>query len=198
MPNFSIEHTDEDLVELYRKESHADAFEELCKRYTVPLYRFSVSFMRTGDDAEDVVQKTFIKMWKNLHTFDSSKKFSVWIYTIARRTALDEIKKRKTLSFSSLSREDELPFEETVEDVQAFTEESLANLRDVNAFEEILKTLPPEKAEIIFLKLYEDMTFEEIGEMTGRPMNTVKSVYRRSMEMVRNVLEEKYHVSAPK
>ena len=137
---------------------------------------------------------SFVKMWKSLRTFDTEKKFSVWMYTIARRTALDELRKRKIYLFSALSEEGETSFEDTLKDETAFTEKKLEDLRDVDAFETILKNMSEDKAEIIFLKLYEDMTFEEIAEATGRPMNTVKSVYRRALENVRKELVDTFHV----
>ena len=74
----------------------------------------------------------------------------------------------------------------------------LESTREVNAFEQVLATLSPEKSEIVFLKLYEDMTFEEISLLVDRPMNTVKSIYRRALEVVKKELEEKYHINAPK
>ncbi len=191
--------TDEDLVNLYRGKQDQHAFDDLCKRYTVPLFRYSMSFVRNKDDAEEIVQQTFIKVWKHLSRFDETKKFSVWIYTIARRTALDELKKKRPVSFSEMSKsEDDIPFADTLEDGTQSIIANLQNLREVGAFEEIVKKLSEDKAEIVFLKLYEDMTFEEIGEMTGRPMNTVKSVYRRALEIVRKELEEVYHITAPK
>ena len=189
---------DEELASLYIKGGNNKAFEDLCKRYTVALFRYSMSFVRNKDEAEDIVQKTFIKVWKNIHTFDTRKKFSVWIYVIARRTALDELKKRRTFSFSELSGEDSLPFEETLPSTLPTIERELQSLKNINAFEEILKKMEEGKAEILFLKLYEDLTFEEIGELTGRPMNTVKSVYRRSIEFVKKELVETYSISAPK
>ena len=198
MLNITFTKSDEELVSRYLADGHKESFELLCNRYTVPMYRFAMSFVKNKDEAEDIVQKTFIKMWKHIHTFDVSKKFSVWLYTIARRTALDELKKRKTFSFSSMSYEEDLPFDETLADPSAFTEKMLESTREVNAFEQVLATLSPEKSEIVFLKLYEDMTFEEISLLVDRPMNTVKSIYRRALEVVKKELEEKYHINAPK
>ncbi len=189
---------DEELAAVYVKEHSSKVFEELCKRYTVVLFRYSMSFVRNRDDAEEIVQKTFIKVWKNIHTFDITKKFSVWIYVIARRTALDELKKKRAFSFSELTGEESLPFEETLESTLPTIERELQNLKNVSAFEEIVQKLDEDKAEILFLKLYEDLTFEEIGDLTGRPMNTVKSVYRRALEFVRKELVETYHINAPK
>ena len=189
---------DEYLVKNYLDSGESVFFEVLCKRYTAPLFRYSMSFVRNKDEAEEIVQKTFIKIWKNLKTFDSEKKFSVWAYTITRRTAFDELKKRKTYAFSELTVGEGMSFEDTLEDISVSIEKSLQNLKDVNAFEEILSKMSEDKAEIVFLKLYEDMTFEEIGEMTGRPMNTVKSIYRRTLEEVRKRLVEDYQISAPK
>lgn len=188
---------DEELVSLYKDERSALAFEELCARYTVPLYRFSYTFAKERDLSEDIVQQTFVKMWKALSSFDTSKKFSVWVYTIARRTAIDELRKKKAFVFSALSDDDSVPFEETLKDDSAFTEQKFEELRDVDAFETVLKKLPEQKAEIIFLKLYEDMTFEEIAEALGKPMNTVKSAYRRTLLEIREELVTVYHVSYP-
>jgi RNA polymerase sigma-70 factor (ECF subfamily) len=191
--------TDEELVECFLMKQDTQSFEEICARYTAPLYRYAFSFVRNKDEAEDIVQQTFIKVWRKMRTFDMTKKFSVWIYTIARRTALDDLKKRKNISFSHMSGDEEdMPFEETLLDTSAGIIEKLESLREVDAFELIISAMPEEKSEIIFLKLYEDMTFEEIAETVGRPMNTVKSVYRRSLEIVKEELEKKYHIIAPK
>lgn len=198
MYSFNLQEKDEGLVRQYVESANRDSFEELCRRYIVPLYRYSMTFVKNKDEAEDIVQQTFIKMWKNIRTFDQNKKFSVWIYTIARRTALDELKKKRFFPFSQLSKEEDLPFEDTLADPAAFTERMLESVRDVDAFEQILNGMPQDKSEILFLKLYEDMTFDEISVTVGRPMNTVKSIYRRSLEVVRTELEQKYNVVAPK
>ena len=85
---------DEKLVTLYLQGDQT-AFEILVKRYTTPIYNFVGQFVGYGATAEDIVQETFIKVWKSLKKFDQTKKYKPWLYRIARNTAFDYLRKHK-------------------------------------------------------------------------------------------------------
>jgi RNA polymerase sigma-70 factor (ECF subfamily) len=136
--------------------------EELVKKYLTPVYSFVFRLVRDKDVAEDITQDTFIKAWKKI---DATQNVRAFLFTIARNLAYDYFRKNKDEYF-----EDELE----VPDTAPLAPELLDN-------EEIIKNIHHKHLELILLHDVEDMTFEEIANIVGRPMNTVKSQYRRAV-----------------
>ena len=94
-----FDQTDEEIIKLY-KNGEEWAFRLLIDRYTSPLYNFIARFIGQ-DNTPDLVQETFIKAWKNLNRFKIEKaSFKTWLFTIAKNTALDFLRKKKSLNFS--------------------------------------------------------------------------------------------------
>ena len=91
--------TDEQLTAKYLKKDEK-ALEELVKRYLPLIFGFVKKYTGNQDNASDITQEVFVKVWKNIKSFDQTKSFRTWIFTIAKRTAFDHLKKRKTVSFS--------------------------------------------------------------------------------------------------
>lgn len=161
------------------------SFEELVARYTKPIYNFTFRLTGNVQTAEDLVQETFIKVWKNLDKYDPKQSFRGWIFTIARNTTTDYLRKKKTVPFSVLSKEDDLPFEETLSDTTNLPNETLARLEDTESLEKILGTLPIDYQMVLLLHYQEGLTFEEIGDVVDKPPNTVKSWHRRALLALR-------------
>ncbi len=157
------------------------SFEKLVRRYTPQLYRFAYRLSGNVQAAEDATQETFIKVWKNLKKYDAKQPFRSWIFTIARNTVTDYLRKKKSLSFSVLSR-DESSFEDTLSDTDPLPEEQLVAIETTGELMSLLATLPEEYRTVLTLHYQEGMTFEEIGKVMGRPPNTVKSWHRRALQ----------------
>src|SRR3989344_5584327 len=95
--------TDEEVIVIY-KNSDEKAFKTLIARYATPLYNFTAR-LANKNDASDIVQEIFIKVWKNIGRFDERKaSFKTWIFTIARNTITDFLRKKKSLLFSDLAK----------------------------------------------------------------------------------------------
>ncbi len=176
-----------------------EALKSLVFLYTKPIYNFIYHICYEENEAKDITQETFIKVWKNLKKFNLNKEFKPWIFSIARNTTIDWIRKRKPLLFSSLddNEENTNSFEENIKDENILQEEILINeeesrnKRDI--LNEALKNISVNQRTIILLKNNEEMTFEEIASVLGKPMNTVKSQYRRGI-----IILKKYIENAPK
>jgi RNA polymerase sigma-70 factor, ECF subfamily len=183
---------DEEIIALYKK-GVEDAFKGLIDRYTPPLYNF-VARLTDQNNASDVVQETFIKVWKNLHNFDSSKaSFKTWLFTIAKNTATDFLRKRKSLLFSDMEKDmnsDESinSFSENIPDENLLPDEVLQKLQDSLLLNKVLDKLPIHYKIILVLHYQEDMTFNEIGKILNKPLNTVKSYHRRAIIELRKML----------
>ena len=187
--------SDEEIVLAY-KNGNAEAFKKLIEEYISSLYNFTAR-LTNRNDAEDIVQEIFIKVWKNLNSFDENKaSFITWIFTIAKNTTTDFLRKRKSLLFSDLEKgneEDMGSFAENIPAEDLMPDEELQILQektaDKNFLNEILDKIKADYREVLVLHYQEEMTFEEIGKVLGKSPNTVKSQHRRAIMELRKMLE---------
>ena len=153
-----------------------EAFAEIVQRYQRPVFSVIVRMVRDAGLAEDLTQETFIKAFRALKSFDPKRKLSSWLFTIAHNTAIDHLRK-KTPQTVPLEAEDEgQDMLETLPATDAETPERAAMSRELGlAFERELRAMRPEYAEILVLRFQEGLAYEEISEVTGLPIGTVKT-----------------------
>ena len=176
-----MDQTDEQLAELCKAGDDA-ALQEIMRRYMAPLFSFARHYVQSPEEAEDIIQDTFFKTWKYIHKYTSGKSFKPWIYTIARNTALDFIKKRKIILFSDLDdAETDTSFEQNISDEGLLPSDIFERAESVTMVQKALDTLHPDHKTIMVMHYHEEMTFEDIAEIIGKPMNTVKSLHRRAL-----------------
>lgn len=158
----------------------------LIDKYTSSIYNFS-SRLAGVSSAPDITQEVFIKVWKNLKNYNSDKsQFKTWLFTIARNTATDFLRKKKPISFSNLNEEELIP--ENIEDDSILQDEVFQNLEDKEMLIRMLDELREDYKTILTLHYQEDMTFKEIGEVLGKPLNTVKSYHQRALAILHQKL----------
>ncbi len=178
--------TDSQLIVDYFN-GNVTAFEELVGRYLQPIYTFVFGFCRNAEEASDLTQEVFLKAWKNLKKFNLERNFKTWIFTIARNTVFDWLRKKKSVLFSDLDT-DETTFSETLSDTEPLADELFMRKELVKDLERALDKIPVDSKVILLLYHREECTFEEIAEIVGKPMNTVKSQYRRALMLLRKQL----------
>jgi RNA polymerase sigma-70 factor (ECF subfamily) len=181
--------TDEDLIDAYLN-GEEDVFALLVQRHLKPVYSFVVRFIGNKDDAEDIVQETFLKAWKNVKKYSRhSSQFKTWIMRIARNTAIDYLRKKKHIPFSAIEGGDETEwFVENVQDEAELPDELAAHAGDLQEMEKALHKLAPIHREILLLYYGGDFTFEEAAAVSGISINTLKSRHRRALAALRAVL----------
>ena len=178
------------LIKRYFK-GDSQALEILIKRHLDAVYGFALSIVKSQAEAEDVAQETFIKAWKKLKQYDQTKSFRAWLMAITKNTALDQLKKKRAVPFSSFeneagenvlleTRRSDLPSPQA-EMMQAELASELAARRSA---------LPPKYQKVLDLKIDNDFTFREISLALVEPLNTVKSRYRRALEALGGLLED--------
>jgi len=171
--------TDRELIRAYISQGDASALEELIKKHMEGIHRFCFLILRDSDEARDATQMTFIKAWKHLEEYDSTYEFQSWLYTIAKRTALDAVRKKRDLPLSSLNTQ-------TLEDrADALMERTYGREDIQDSFERkrILAALaqaPEDSRQIVSLHM-EGYSLAQIAHILKRPANTVKSMYRRTL-----------------
>ena len=167
-------------------------FEDVLHEYSAPIYNFCTRLIGNEDDAKDLTQDIFVKIWKNLEKYDESKSLKAWVFTIARNTCYDWLRKKKNLIFSQMNKED-VDFEETIVDEKPLQDELFIEKENAGRVEMALKVLSQDQLEVVVLHYTENLSFEEIAEVLQKSINTVKSQNRRALEKMKKFLE-----SAPK
>ncbi|MBP7804607.1 MAG: RNA polymerase sigma factor [Candidatus Pacebacteria bacterium] len=186
-----MERTDDQLITEYRQGDET-AFKELIERYIHPIYAFT--FRLTGREAEanDIAQETFVKVWKKLPVYKLSGTFKSWIFAIARNTAIDYLRKKKSAVFSDFENESgKNSLTETLSDPDTIPAELIRKAEEKELLGGGLETLSVDDREILSLHYDQEMTFEEIGAIVKKPLNTVKSRHRRALAKLRTYFEHK-------
>lgn len=160
------------------------AFQELVERYQQRLLNFIYRTIGDRDRAEDLVQETFVRVYRHLHRFDQTKKFSTWAYTIASNLAKNELRNRSRtplVLFQTIRKNwdaDHRPLE--FED-STYAPDDLFRKRHLRATVEAAVAELPEHHRVVFvLREMEGKTYDEISEITGVTLGTVKSRLNRA------------------
>lgn len=177
--------TDQQLVKNYLK-GDEKALDLLVKRYLKPIYRFVYKYSQTSQNAEDIAQETFLKVWKNIKKYDNKKSFKAWVYTIAKNTALDYLKKKNPVLFSQFEKQDgKNTFVENIKDLTDLPD----TIAEKNSIKDMLgsalKNLSKNYQSVLTLYYTENMNFREIAEVLGESINTIKSRHRRGLVLLR-------------
>ncbi len=181
--------TDQEIIEKYL-EGETNALDLLVDRYMSIIYRFIYRQMGNAEDANDITQDVFVKAWKNLKKYNPNQNFKTWIMTIARNSSIDYLRKRKSINFSKLNNDfSDEEFEDTLVDSEPLPDEVYERGEAKGVVEGLMKVLTETQRSAINLRINEDLSFEEIAEVLGRPLNTVKSDFRRGLIAMRKSLE---------
>ena len=169
------------------------AFQELVERYQTRLLNFIYRTIGDRERAEDLVQEVFIRVYRHLHRFDRSKKFSTWAYTIASNLAKNELRNRSRnplVLFQAITKnwQDEdrpLQFEdETTRPDDLYRKRHLRQL-----VEQATAQLPEHHREVFVLRELEGKSYEEIAEITSCNLGTVKSRLNRARTSFAEIIE---------
>ncbi|MFA5871487.1 MAG: RNA polymerase sigma factor [Parcubacteria group bacterium] len=176
--------TDEELVALALK--NQDFFACLVDRYEEKLMRYIMRISAvTREDAEDLLQDIFVKVYRNLNDFDQSLKFSSWVYRIAHNQVISHWRKTsarpKVLKFEA--DEDFLKFISTDEDLASDTERKFTG----EEVREILDKLDDKYREVLVLKFLEGKDYKEISDILHKPLGTVATLINRAKKQFKKI-----------
>ncbi len=180
--------TDEQLVQCYLKERNEQALEALVKRYTPRIYGFVRTFIGDPDVTSDITQETFVKVWKNLKRFDQHQNFKTWLFTIAKHTAIDWLRKCGAVPLSLLEKEGMDIAENIADDVPTLLEQLFSKEKD-HELTVALAQLPTSHSSVIHQHIHEGLNFRELAEATGESLNTIKSRYRRGLILLKKLIQ---------
>ena len=170
-------------------------FAELVRRYQRPIAAYVYRMVGDYDAALDLTQEVFIKVYGSLSRYRSEFKFSTWIYKIAHNAAIDHLRRGAARETAIGASEDDRP---TIAiDSRRLTpeQESERNER-CSEIEMVVRMLPAAYRELIVLRHSNDLSYDEIAEVTGLPLGTVKNRLFRAREALRDLLVQRGITSA--
>jgi RNA polymerase sigma-70 factor (ECF subfamily) len=167
-----------------------NAFAEIVELYQDKLYRICYRMLGNKHEAEDIAQEAFVRAFINIHTFDTNRKFSTWLYRIGTNLCIDRIRKKKPdyyldaevagteglNMYSQIASKEELPEQEVLK----------MEMQDRVQYE--ISRLPDKYRAVIVLKYMEDLPLQEISDILEMPLGTVKTRIHRGREALRKQL----------
>jgi RNA polymerase sigma-70 factor, ECF subfamily len=187
--------TDDELVALSMG-GDAESFNQLILRWERPIYALAYRVIGREEDARDVCQETFLRAFRALPGFKGQAKFSSWIYRIALNLCRDWIRRQRRAPVMQMP-EGVDPGELVAERGPVESIEDLVGRRQLSeVVEEAMALLPEEQRTAIILKEYHGMTFQEIADMQGCPLSTVKTRLYQGLTVLRRHLEKNGRLSS--
>jgi RNA polymerase sigma-70 factor, ECF subfamily len=175
------------------------AWEELVKRYNRRIYNTCYRFAGSAEDAQDLTQEVFIKMYRTLSSFDVERgAFMTWVTTMTRNLLVDHFRKTKqdrmtdSLDAAPSEREDAMPLSEQIPDKGAPPDATSQNREVRETVHRALQKLSPDLREAVILRDLQDMDYREIATVLKVPEGTVKSRINRGRAELARLLQRTY------
>jgi len=167
------------------------SFEELVRRYQRPIASYVYRMLNDYEASLDVVQEVFIKVFNSLDRYSTDYKFSTWLYRIAHNAAIDHLR-RNSMNAQSIETENaDGTYQLEFTSPNPTPEQDRERSEWRNEIENVVRKLPEAYRELILLRHSRDLSYDEIAEVTGLPLGTVKNRLFRARDMMRGLLLER-------
>jgi RNA polymerase sigma-70 factor (ECF subfamily) len=177
----------------------AAAWEEIVQRYHRRIYNICYRFAGSADDAQDLTQEVFIKMYRTLSSYDLERgAFMTWVTAVTRNLLVDHFRKHKqdrvtdSLDTAPAEQEDAQPLSERIEDEGPSQDAQVQSRETREAVHQALQRLSPELREAVILRDLQDMDYREIATVLKIPEGTVKSRINRGRAELARLLQRTY------
>lgn len=171
------------------KKGNQISFNYLLDTFWGTVYAFQLKKTKNDNDAEDITIQTFSKAFDRIDTFDESYQFKTWLITISKNVYIDSLRKKKSSIYTQTTEEQEKEVYAVVDDAPSpedkiITEQNLAKLlKDI-------KKLKPKYQEVINLRYFQELSYKEISEQIGEPMNNVKVKLLRAKKLLAEIIKK--------
>ena len=185
--------SDEELMLLFQRDVQL-AFDILVQRYKNPLMNYIFRFTGNSEDAADLLQDTFIRVYRKKHLYKTIARFSTWVYTIAGNLAKSELRRghRKYLTPIDRKRNDDEEYSIPLPDRDPLPDRSADKNIVFERIQAALLEIPEVFREAVVLRDIQELTYEEIAEIVGMPIGTVKSRINRGRLQLQELLKDIY------
>lgn len=181
--------SDSELIKVIHTQNR-EAYKELFARYQKKLFTYIFHLVGNKDETEDILQSVFQKTFKNIEHFDTSRKFSSWIYRIAHNEAVNFLKrrsKRRMVSWDDIATsKDKL---ETATNDEPL-EDKFMRQEVVKEIDDALDTLPKKYQQVLKLRYFQEYSYDVISGILNKPVNTVGTLINRAKKKLLEVVEQ--------
>jgi RNA polymerase sigma factor (sigma-70 family) len=184
--------SDMEVISLVLK-GNQQAYADLVGRYQQFVFTTAMKYLQNREDAEEIAQDIFVKVYRSLADFRGTSKFSTWLYTITYNTSVTFLRKKR---MAAQSIDDEKTFVQLENHESSFSANLIEKKSRVNRVNEAISQLSPDDAQIISLFYQGEQSLEEIGQIMGLEANTVKVRLHRARHRLKEKLESEYKMEA--
>ncbi len=191
---FNSQTSDEELMRFY-KNGDTEVFSELFKRHKRSVYNFILRFTGQKEESEEIFQEVFIRIHRAAPLYEPTAKFKTWMFTIVRNLCIDSYRKKKIRKVESLDApmragdDSSSNRYEVYKDEKPNQEEKNSDVELAQVIESALQQINEDQREVFLMREKGGLKFEEIAEVLGVSVNTVKSRMRYAMEALRKIIE---------
>ncbi len=168
-----------------------DGFEELVRRYQRPIIGYVFRMLGDYESSLDVTQEVFIKVYNSLRKYSPEYKFSTWLYRIAHNAAIDHMRRNSTTAQSLEAENADGTYQIQIESKCPTPEQDHERKEWRTEIDAVVKCLPTAYRDLVLLRHSRDLSYDEIAEVTGLPLGTVKNRLFRAREMMREIFIER-------
>lgn len=169
-----------------------NAFAEIVELYQNKLYRVCYRMLGNKHEAEDIAQEAFVRAFINIHTFDTNRKFSTWLYRIGTNLCIDRIRKKKPDYYldAEVAGAEGLNMYSQIASAAELPDEKVLKMEMQERVQYEISQLPDKYRAVIILKYMEDLPLQEISDILDMPLGTVKTRIHRGREALRKQLSK--------
>ncbi|HIU10482.1 MAG TPA: sigma-70 family RNA polymerase sigma factor [Candidatus Avidehalobacter gallistercoris] len=178
---------DEDLARL-AQQGNKDAFAELVKRYEKQIFSMAYRLIGDYDEAADLAQEAFLRIYSQLRRYDPGKKFFSWMYRVAQNTCLNALAK-KPANVIPVERAEEY-FGDEVKTGASEPEQDYLNREIRQSIDQAIAGLPDNYRDVIYLRYIEDMSYQQIADVLNLPISTVETRLFRGKKQLQQRLKD--------
>jgi RNA polymerase sigma-70 factor (ECF subfamily) len=163
-----------------------NAFNILAKKYQKRIYWHARQMLNDHLDADEVTQEVLIVMYKKLRTFNFKSALYTWIYKIVTTRSLNQIRKKRIKKIFSIDDADEKELSASNDIV-----EDISNRQKIEKVNKVLEKIPPKQRQVFVLRNFDELSYEEIAEITGKSIGGLKANYFHALKKVVELANEK-------
>lgn len=191
MPGPNVEHRDRSDEDLLHDAAQGDlrAFDVIVRRYRDRLLNFVFRFLGEREAAEDVVQETFLRVFQKCKEYHASARFSTWLFTIAGNLAKSELRRRKQWRLLPLDWDEHTERRVEIPDDARRPDDLAESEIATKAIQKAIESLSPKHRQVVILRDIQGMPYEEIAQIVGCPVGTVKSRLNRARLQLQSKLK---------
>lgn len=168
------------------KKGDQTAFTSLLNQYWSEVYHFILKQTGNETDAEDITIETFSKAFSSIESYNSQFAFNTWLITIAKNTHIDLIRKRKNVHFVDITDEEQ-QYNNIVDDSETI-EDELIREQNLEIFKNYIRLLKPHYQEVIELRFFQELSYNEIASILNEPLNNVKIKIMRAKKLLAEII----------